>query len=80
MSACSATTPPVAVPSGPPATPPPPKETAEEGELRDQLRELVNEATAFFEEAEKNIAAHPTESVVGALLVGVLIGRLLGRR
>ena len=39
-------------------------------ELRDQLRELMNEATAFFEEAEKNIAAHPTESVVGALLVG----------
>ena len=71
---------PVAVPSGPPATPPPPKEAAEEGELREQLRELMNEATAFFAEAEKNIAAHPTESVVGALLVGVLIGRLLGRR
>ena len=77
----SPTPPPAAAASGPPATPPPPpKETAEEHELRDQLRELMNEATAFFEEAEKNIAAHPTESVVGALLVGVLIGRLLGRR
>ena len=73
-------TPPAAA-AGPTATPPPPpKETAEEHELRDQLRELVNEATTFFEEAEKNIAAHPTESVVGALLVGILIGRLLGRR
>jgi hypothetical protein len=60
--------------------PVPPTETVEEGELRQQLRELVNEVTTFFEEAEKNIAAHPTESVVGALLVGVLIGRLLGRR
>ena len=61
------------------ATPAPPAETAEEHELRQQLRELVNEVTTFFEEAEKNISMHPTESVVGALLVGVLIGRLLGR-
>jgi hypothetical protein len=29
--------------------------------------------------AEKGIAAHPAQSVVGALLVGILIGRLLGR-
>jgi hypothetical protein len=73
---------PAAAASGPTAAPPPPPEetAAEEHELRQQLRELVNEATTFFEEAEKNIAAHPTESVVGALLVGVLIGRLLGRR
>ena len=63
-----------------PPPPPPPQEAAEERELRDQLRELVNEVTTFFEETEKNIAAHPTQSVVGALLVGVLIGRLLGRR
>jgi ElaB/YqjD/DUF883 family membrane-anchored ribosome-binding protein len=27
----------------------------------------------------KGIAAHPAQSVVGALLVGILIGRLLGR-
>ncbi len=67
--------------AGTTATPPPPPiEPAEERELREQLRELVNEVTTFFEEAEKNIASHPTQSVVGALLVGVLIGRLLGRR
>ena len=72
---------PAAAASGTTATPPPPPiEAAEERELREQLRELVNEVTTFFEEAEKNIAAHPTQSVVGALLVGVLIGRLLGRR
>ena len=63
------------------ATPEPSlKAPSEENELREQLGELVTEVTTFFEEAEKNIAAHPTESVVGALLVGVLIGRLLGRR
>jgi hypothetical protein len=73
--------PPSAAASGVSATPAgPPQETTEEHELREHLRDLVNEVTNFFEEAEKNIAAHPTESVVGAMLVGILIGRLLGRR
>ena len=54
-------------------------EEAEERALRDQLGELVDQVTQFFADAEKNIAAHPAESVVGALLVGILIGRLLGR-
>jgi len=67
----------------PPALPSaaePAKERADERELRDQLRELVDEVTSFFAEAEKNISAHPTQSVIGALLVGILIGRLLGPR
>lgn len=51
----------------------------EERVLRDQLGELVDQVTQFFDDAEKNIAAHPAESVIGALLLGVLIGRLLGR-
>lgn len=55
-------------------------ETADERELRDQLRDLACEVTSYFEEAEKTIAAHPAESVVSALLVGIVIGRLLGRR
>ncbi len=49
-------------------------------DLRRQLGELLDEATGFFEQADKNIAAHPTASVLGALVVGILIGRLLGRR
>ena len=60
--------------------PQPTQETPEERELRDQLRELASEATGFFENAQKNISAHPAESVFGALLVGILIGRLIGRR
>lgn len=68
-------------PAAAPAAPPPqPAETAEEQELRDQLRELASEVTGFFGEAEKTIAAHPAQSVAGALLVGILIGRLIGRR
>jgi len=54
--------------------------SAEEKEFREQLRQLGDEATRFFEQAEKNIAEHPAESVIGALLLGILIGRLLGRR
>jgi hypothetical protein len=54
-------------------------ETPEDRELGDQLRQLTNEVTHFFAEAEKNISAHPTQSVIGALLVGILIGRLLPR-
>jgi ElaB/YqjD/DUF883 family membrane-anchored ribosome-binding protein len=50
------------------------------GELRDQLGELASAVTSFLEEAEKGIAAHPAQSVVGALVVGILAGRLLGPR
>ena len=57
-----------------------PKETPEEKELRDQLRELMEEVKHFIAETEKNISAHPAQSVIGALLVGILIGHLLGRR
>lgn len=51
-----------------------------DAELRGQLHDFVAEATKFFEEAEKNVAAHPAASVVGALVLGVFIGRVLGRR
>lgn len=47
--------------------------------VRDQLTELIDHITQFFADAEKNIAAHPTESIVAALLLGILIGRLSGR-
>jgi ElaB/YqjD/DUF883 family membrane-anchored ribosome-binding protein len=57
-----------------------PKEATEEKELRDQLRDLMDELKTFFAEADKNISVHPAQSVFGALLVGILIGRLLGRR
>jgi ElaB/YqjD/DUF883 family membrane-anchored ribosome-binding protein len=46
---------------------------ADDGDLLDMVRE-------FITEAEHNIAEHPAATVVGALLVGILIGRLLGRR
>jgi hypothetical protein len=45
-----------------------------------QLAELISELTAFVEDAEKNISAHPAMSVVAALLLGILIGAALARR
>ena len=64
----------------PPSSPGAIHASAESRELRDQLGELANAVTSFLEEAEKEVAAHPAQSVVGALVVGILIGRLLGRR
>ena len=55
-------------------------EPPEGSELRDQLRQFTDELKDLFERADNSISAHPTQSVVSAMLVGILIGRLLGRR
>lgn len=57
-----------------------PREEESQREVWDQLRDLAGEVTNFFEEAEKSISTHPAQSIVSALLVGIFIGRLLGRR
>jgi ElaB/YqjD/DUF883 family membrane-anchored ribosome-binding protein len=72
----AATSPAVAPASATEASAKPP----EEAELQGYLRQLAEEVTELFGEAEKSISAHPTESVAGALVLGILIGRLLGRR
>jgi len=55
-------------------------EPGEEKQSLDEINDFAEEIKTLFEEAEKSVSAHPTQSVVGALLVGILIGRLLGRR
>ena len=60
--------------------PEPPAQTREENELLERVHEFADEIKTLFDEAEQSVSAHPTQSVVGALLVGILIGRLLGRR
>lgn len=57
-----------------------PLEAIEERRLDGELRELVDAVREFVQDAEKNAAAHPAATAVGAMVVGVLIGRLLGRR
>ena len=56
------------------------KDTPDERELSEQLRQFADEITDFFDEAENSIAAHPTQSVMAAMLVGIMIGWVLGRR
>jgi len=58
----------------------PSQKLAEDAELHGYLRQLADEVTELLGEAETSISAHPARSVAGALLVGILIGRLLGRR
>jgi ElaB/YqjD/DUF883 family membrane-anchored ribosome-binding protein len=41
-----------------------------------ELRALAHEITASTEDAEKGVASHPVTSVIGALVLGILIGRL----
>lgn len=66
-----------------PATSPPgapPESAAETRQDREQLRQFVDELSKLVEEGGKSISAHPVASLAGALVVGILIGRLLGRR
>lgn len=58
----------------------PPEESAAEKGLHGEIRDLVKEITDFVEDAEKNVSAHPTLSIVAAMLLGMLIGSMLGRR
>ena len=47
--------------------------------LMEQMRSLAQEISAFAEETEKGVVNHPLTSVLGALVLGVLIGRLFHR-
>jgi ElaB/YqjD/DUF883 family membrane-anchored ribosome-binding protein len=47
--------------------------------LIDQLHTLAQEISAFAEDTEKGVANHPLTSVLGALALGILIGRLFHR-
>ncbi len=49
------------------------------GAFTDQLHALAREIAAFAEETEKGVVNHPLTSVLGALVLGILIGRVLHR-
>jgi hypothetical protein len=70
-------------------SPPPDRRVTPSGQPEDkpqgqpsngQIREFVKDITEFFADAENKVSAHPAASVIGAMVVGILIGRLLGRR
>ena len=47
--------------------------------LMDQMRTLAQEISAFAEDTGKGVVNHPLTSVLGALVLGILIGRLFHR-
>jgi ElaB/YqjD/DUF883 family membrane-anchored ribosome-binding protein len=53
---------------------------AEDRHIAEQLRDLIDTIKAFADDAERNVAEHPAASLVGALLLGIVIGRLIGKR
>ena len=55
-------------------------ETAGNTAKSDQFGQFVDELKGLFDGADNSISAHPGRSIIGAVLVGILIGRLLGRR
>ena len=57
-----------------------PEDTADEQQRRRDLREFASAITEFVQQAETNVSMRTTATVMGAMIVGILIGRLLGRR
>src|SRR5271170_7826207 len=54
------------------------EDTADEQQLHGMVGKFIEAITEFFEEAEKNVSAHPAAHVIGGIVVGILIGRLVG--
>jgi hypothetical protein len=57
-----------------------PEDTDGKQQLHGTAEKFIEAITEFFEEAEKNVSAHPAAHVIGGIVVGILIGRLVGRR
>ncbi len=58
----------------------PPVAAAAEASVEGDLRKLVDGLEEFAAEAERNVSEHPTATAIAAMALGILIGRLLGRR
>lgn len=49
-------------------------------EIEQLVRELQSKLSEAAEEAEQLVAAHPLAAMASALLLGIVIGRMMGRR
>lgn len=55
------------------------EQEASAGTFVEQLHALAREIAAFAEDTEKGVINHPLTSVLGALVLGILIGRVIHR-
>ena len=55
------------------------QKTAEDHGLHKEILEFIKLIANYVQEAKGNVSAHPSASVLGAMVIGILIGRLLGR-
>ena len=76
----SSPTDPVSVSAATPSQTSQPGDAADEQQPDGTVGRFIEAITEFFEEAEKNVSAHPAAHVMGGIVIGILIGRLLGRR
>jgi hypothetical protein len=63
-----------------PAAPAAPDGAVDHEIPRDEISELMSEAARFLEERESDMGAHPVAIAIGGIVVGLIIGRMLGRR
>ncbi len=63
-----------------PATAAAPDGATDSEALRDEISELMSEAMRFLEERERDMGEHPVAIAIGGVVVGLIIGRMLGRR
>ena len=49
-------------------------------EIEQLIRELQDNLTDAADDAEQLVTAHPFAAVASALLLGIVIGRMMGRR
>lgn len=65
--------------AGPSPAPAQSEDVGDVQQFRGELRELVDVIKEFVSDVEKTASAQPAATAIGAMVVGILIGRLLGR-
>jgi ElaB/YqjD/DUF883 family membrane-anchored ribosome-binding protein len=57
-----------------------PQKNAEQSRLEAELHQFTKSIADLLEGAQKEVTGHPQATMLGALIAGILIGRLLSRR
>ncbi len=50
------------------------------GQTAEQIQDFIDTVKEFIEDAEHNVSEHPAAGVIGAFLLGIIVGRLIWKR